>query len=295
MIFPFLYYDEPLFRPPSEAYSLILQATYGCSWNNCAFCEMYKSKNFSVRPESELFAEIEAVSKTGYKVKKVFIADGDALVLSSEKLLRILRKIKLELKPQRITAYASASNLRNKTIAELKEMNENGLYMVYLGIESGDDQVLKMINKGETFDSTKEALLKLKEAGIKVSAMILNGLGGKDLWEQHAVNSAKLVNETHPEFLSTLVLSYPYGEKHFASALKQQFTPLDVFGILNELKKFIFHTELNQTVFRSDHASNYLILKGFLSRDKDNFLQQIDSALNDETKSGLRPEWLRGL
>ncbi|MBN2681846.1 MAG: radical SAM protein [Bacteroidales bacterium] len=295
MFFNYLNYSEPLFRPPSEANSLILQITHGCSWNKCIFCEMYKSKKFSVKPEEELFAEIDAIFNSQYKVKKVFLADGDAMVLSYGRFINILKKINTNLKPVRITAYASAGNLRDKTIEELIDLRENGLQMVYMGIESGDNEVLNNVNKGETYESTADALHKLKKAGIKVSVMILTGLGGKEFWEQHAINSAKIVNETQPEFLSTLVLSYPFGEKHFIKGLNSKFTPLNVVELLLELKLFIQNTNLEQTVFRSDHASNYMVLKGFLGRDKEIFLKQIENAISDETKSGLRPEWLRGL
>ncbi|MFH2141478.1 MAG: radical SAM protein [Bacteroidota bacterium] len=287
-------YNEPLFRPPSEAYSLILQVTLGCSWNKCTFCEMYKTKDFRVRKEEEIIAEIEAVAKTGMDIRKIFLADGDAMVLSTSKLLRILNAIKERFpKVQRVSAYALPKNINNKSTEELKEIVEAGLKLVYVGVESGDEEVLKLVNKGETFNSTIDGLLKAKSAGLKSSVMILTGLGGKKFSEQHAINSAKILNATQPEFASTLVLSFPFGVKHFKKQFIGEYEELSVIELLKELKMFIEHTELESTVFRSDHASNYLILKGGLSRDKQKFLDQIDSALNDPRM--LRKEWMRGL
>jgi radical SAM superfamily enzyme YgiQ (UPF0313 family) len=178
---------------------------------------------------------------------------------------------------------------------ELKKIREAGLKLIYVGIESGDDEVLRMVNKGETAASTTEGLIKARGAGVKSSVMILNGLGGKNYSRQHAFNSAKVVNAVQPEYLSTLVLSYPHGLEHFEKRFRGDFYPCEIPDLLQELKVFIGHTRLEQTVFRSDHASNYLILKGMLGRDKERMLDEIDTALKDPGGSGLRPEWMRGL
>jgi len=186
-------YDEPIFRPPSEAYSLIIQVTHGCSWNKCAFCEMYTSKKFKVRSEEDVFKEIEKVSIYSKDIRKIFLADGNAMVLSTAKLLRLLNKLNDTFpKLNRISAYAIAKDLENKSVEELKELYDAGLKLLYVGIETGDDELLKLINKGETYDSTVRNLLKAKEAGIKSSVMIINGLGGKKYSEQHAIHSAGL-------------------------------------------------------------------------------------------------------
>ena len=289
-------YNEPLFRPPSEAYSLIFQVTLGCSWNKCAFCEMYSSKKFKVRKFEEVKSEIISVSKEYGDVKKVFLADGNAMVLSSIKLMEILSELNLNFpKLNRVSAYALPKDISSKTKEELIELKNAGLKLLYLGIESGDDEVLKMINKGETYNSTLDGLLKAREAGIKVSVMILNGLGGKKYSEQHAINSARLVNEVKPEFLSTLVLSYPYGEDHFIKKFNGDFIKMTKMDLIKEMKTLIENTELENTVFRSDHASNYLVLKGNLSRDKNEMLNRINQVLENPEYSGLREEWQRGL
>jgi len=289
-------YDEPLFRPPSEAYSLILQVSLGCAWNKCAFCEMYSSKQFRVRPEADVFAEIESLSPYSDQIRKIFLADGNAMVLSFDKLSRLLDKLNASFpKLNRVSAYALPRDIESKTEAELQILADKGLKLLYVGIESGDDELLQVINKGENFKSTSQALQKARQAGIKLSVMILNGLGGQKFSEQHAINSAKLVNEIQPEFLSTLVLSYPYGEEHFKQKFDDEFIPLNTIELIAEMKVFIETLKLNNTVFRSDHASNYLILKGNLSRDKKELLNRINGVLNDPANAKLRPEWMRGL
>lgn len=289
-------YNEPLFRPPSEAYSLIFQVTLGCSWNKCAFCEMYSSKKFKVRKFEEVKSEIKSVSNEYKDIRKVFLADGNAMVLSSVKLMEILSELNFNFqKLNRVSAYALPKDISSKTKEELIELKNAGLKLLYIGIESGDDEVLKMINKGETYNSTLDGLLKAREAGIKVSVMILNGLGGKKYSEQHAINSARLVNEVQPEFLSTLVLSYPYGEDHFIKKFNGDFIKMTKMDLIKEMKTLIENTELENTVFRSDHASNYLVLKGNLSRDKKEMLDKINLVLDNPDYADLRMEWQRGL
>ena len=289
-------YQEPLFRPPSEAYSLILQPTIGCSWNRCAFCEMYTTKKFQIRDIEEVKAEINSMKAHSDHVKKVFLADGNAMALPSEYLLELLGELNNAF-PRliRVSIYALPKDLLAKTHDELKAIREAGLKLIYVGIESGDDEVLQLVNKGETHATTVEGLLKAKKAGIKSSVMILSGLGGKKYSIQHAENSAKVVNAVQPEFLSTLVLSFPHGIDHYRKKFKGDFDPCEIPDLLQEMKIFLSNTELEQSIFRSDHASNYLILKGTLGREKKRMLQEIDAALENPGMAGLRPEWLRGL
>ena len=295
MYFP-LEYNEPVFRPPSEAYSLILQLTLGCSWNRCAFCEMYSSKKFKVRKEEEIIREIKEVASISTDIKKVFLADGNAMVLSTSKLLRIINEInKAFPRVTRISAYALPKDISSKTDDELKQLSDAGLKLLYVGIESGDDELLRLINKGETFNSSVDGLQKARKAGIKLSVMILNGLGGKNYSVQHAINSAKAINLIQPEFLSTLVLSFPYGEDHFKKRFKGNFKALTTLELIEEMKIFIENLELENSVFRSDHASNYLVLKGNLNRDKQKFLNNINTVLQSPDDASLRPEWTRGL
>lgn len=291
-----LNYDEPLFRPPSEAYSLIFQITLGCSWNKCAFCEMYSSKKFSIKADNLIEKEIIEASKLYPDTKKIFLADGNAMVLNSKKMLWILGLINKNFpKVRRISAYALPNDILSKTDKELKEISNSGLKLIYVGIESGDDELLKLVNKNETFDSTVRGILKAKNAGIKSSVMILNGLGGKKYSNQHAINSAKLLNKINPEYFSTLVLSFPYGEKHFEKRFKGNYQIMNVVELLQEMKILLEHTELDKSVFRSDHASNYLVLKGILSRDKDKLLNLINNAISEPNEARLRDEWQRGL
>lgn len=296
MFYNAIEYHEPLFRPPSEAYSFILQATFGCSWNECAFCEMYTSKKFKVKPFDEVKNDIEVAGNLNPGIKKVFLADGNVMVLSTKKLAVILQELNFRFPSlARISAYARPHDLENKTEEELKSLVRMGLKLIYVGIETGDDELLLRINKGDTYDSTKRNLLKARRAGLKISAMILTGLGGFNYSTQHALNSAKIVNEIQPEFLSTLVLSFPFGIDHYKSRFDGEFIPLDLQGLLKEQHRFISSTKLEKVVFRSDHASNYLVLKGILNRDKKVMLKKLEEAINMPSAAGLRQEWQRGL
>jgi radical SAM superfamily enzyme YgiQ (UPF0313 family) len=282
-------YDEPLFRPPSEARSLIIQVTLGCSWNNCAFCEMYTSKKFTVRNESDIFSEIDAFIPYAAQIKKIFLADGDPLVLSTFRLLRILEKLQKTFPNlRRISTYASPGNINNKTTIELKDLKNAGLTLLYVGIESGDNEVLKAIQKGETFASTVEGLNKAKAVGMDCSVMIINGVGGKEYTEQHAINSAKVLNATQPKYASTLVLTAHKGLEHYRHRFKGEFVELNSSELFKEMRLFMENLELNETIFRSDHASNSLVLKGILGRDKQKFLRQIDDAIRNPSGENVR-------
>ncbi len=296
MFYPHIAYDEPLFRPPSEAGSLIFQVTLGCSWNRCAFCEMYTSKSFRTKKEEDVFTEINAMQVYGTDIRKVFLADGNAFVLSFKRLSRILDRLNETFpKLRRISAYALPKDILSKTDEELRLLADKGLKLLYVGIETGDDELLQLINKGETYESTSQALIRARRAGIKLSVMILNGLGGRKYSEQHAINSARIVNEIQPEYLSTLVLSFPYGVAHFKKRFGGDFEELTKMELILEMGNFLSGLELESTVFRSDHASNYLVLKGILNHDKDKLLKRIAKVLEDPDHSKLRPEWLRGL
>jgi radical SAM superfamily enzyme YgiQ (UPF0313 family) len=291
-------YIEPIYRPPSEANSLILQVTNGCSWNHCSFCEMYTApqKKFKVVPFAETEKHIVSVSQQGQNIRRVFLADGDVMTLSIRRLKQILHAILKHLPSvQRVSAYCLPRNVSNKSIAELKELQQLGLSLVYVGCESGDDEVLKMVNKGETFLSSKQALTKIHEAGIDTSIMILNGLGGRNFSEQHALHSAQLMNEIQPKYLSTLVVSFPQGQARFEQGFNGAFKMLTQPELFSEMLVFLQTLALKKTIFRSDHASNYLILKGVLNQDKDKLLQQVEQAMNSPENAALRPEWQRGL
>lgn len=291
-------YIEPVFRPPSEAQSLILPVTDGCSWNRCTFCEMYTApqKAFRARSEDEVLETIRRCGeRLGTDVRRVFLADGDATVLPTPRLLAILDAIRAHLPGvHRISSYCLPRNLRKKPQADIDALAAAGLSMVYVGAESGDDPVLAAVNKGETFASTREALEKLGAAGISRSVMILNGLGGQAMSAQHAENSARLMNATQPEYVSTLVVSFPLGEARYRAAFPG-WEPLDQHGLFIEMERFIETLELRRTVFRSDHASNWLALKGTLGADKRRLLGELRQAIERPEAAPLRPAWARGL
>ncbi|MDH5729105.1 MAG: radical SAM protein [Gammaproteobacteria bacterium] len=291
-------YIQPLFRPPSEAGSLILQVTNGCSWNHCAFCEMYTApqKKFNIKKQSQIETEIQLLSETCADTRRIFLADGDAMVLSTRRLLHILSCLKKYFPNlNRVSAYCLPRNLRHKTQTELNELHDAGLQLAYIGAESGDDELLKLIDKGETFASIVSSVDKLNQAKFKTSVMLLNGLGGKTYSQQHAMNSACLINEIQPTYLATLVISFPLGEKRFVNHFPNGFQMLDQQGLFHEMEVLLQNTELHNTIFRSDHASNYLTLKGVLGRDKQKLIDKLQLAQNHPSQVHLRQEWQRGL
>jgi radical SAM superfamily enzyme YgiQ (UPF0313 family) len=293
-----LHYVEPVFRPPSEARSLILQVTNGCSWNRCTFCEMYTQpqKRFRLKPQAEIERELAGVAARGLGVRRVFLADGDAMTLSVRRLRDILQAIRRHLPGvERVSSYCLPRNLRRKSPAELAVLAELGLELYYVGCESGDDLVLERVCKGETFESSLAALRKIRAAGARSSVMILNGLGGTRYSEQHAVNSARLMNAAQPDFLSTLVVSFPLGTRRFQHGFRGEFEPLDQPGLFREMRLLLETLELENTVFRSDHASNYLVLRGTLNADRERLLAMVDAALEHPGTVPLREEWQRGL
>lgn len=288
-------YIEPVFRPPSEARSLILPVTNGCSWNQCTFCEMYTApqKKFHTRNIETIREELSRVAALNIPIRRIFLADGDAMTLSFRRLHEIMTVINHYFSHiERVSSYCLPRNIANKSIEELQELREMGLKLVYVGCESGDDLVLQKIHKSETYLTSEKALLKLGEAGIKRSVMILNGLGGMAYSHQHAINSARLMNGTQPEYLSVLVLNFPNGKQRLQQDFPEFVMP-DTMALLDEMSVFIESLNLNKTIFRSDHASNYVVLKGILNQDQDRLLAQIENAKrHPET---LRPEWARGL
>ncbi|MBI4755680.1 MAG: radical SAM protein [Betaproteobacteria bacterium] len=291
-------YVDPVFRPPSEAESLILPLTDGCSWNQCTFCEMYTApqKHFRARSEVEVLESIRRVGgQYGSDIRRVFLADGDALMLPTRRLMAALDAIRTHLPAvRRISSYCLPRNLRKKSVAELRQLHDAGLKLAYVGAESGDDTVLARVNKGETFDTTRDALDRLGEAGIGRSVMILNGLGGAAFSDAHAEASARLANLTQPEYLATLVVSFPMGEARLRAGFPD-WTPLSQHGLFAEMERFLAALELRRTIFRSDHASNWLVLKGTLGAEKERLLAQVRAAIEHPQNVRLRPAWTRGL
>lgn len=253
-----------------------------------------EQKKFRARDEAQVLEEIRLTGERMI-VQRVFLADGDALVMPTRRLLTVLTAIREHMPSvTRVSSYCLPRNLRKKSVDELKELSDAGLGMAYVGCESGDDEVLALVNKGETYASSLSALDKLGQAGIARSVMILNGLGGTVLSEQHADNSARLMSETQPEFLSTLVVSFPQGEARFRRGFAD-FQALNQQQLFVEVERLLQGLELRDTVFRSDHASNYLVLKGTLGADKQRLLAQVRQAIEAPQQAHLRQEWQRGL
>ncbi|MFX0169628.1 MAG: radical SAM protein [Candidatus Hodarchaeota archaeon] len=293
------YLEPPVFRPPSEAQSLILQATLGCSHNACTFCGSYRTKQFRVKPFNQFRAEIEALARIhGIRPKRIFLADGDAFVLSTAQLLEILNLLTQEFPGvERISIYASGTNIQQKSNDELAQIRQAGLRLIYIGLESGDDQVLTFVNKGISNHEHITACLRLKAAGFILSPIIILGLGGKAWSHQHATNTALTINAIDPPYLAALTLMLVPGTPLYAQAQRGDFEPLDPLEILQELRLLVEGlTDLSECVFRTNHASNYLPLRGVLSQDHKRLLASIDSVLKDpHAIRYLRPDYIRGL
>ena len=290
-----IHYDEPLFRPPSEAESLILQATIGCSYNKCTFCSMYKTKKYKAKSFDDISKEIDSLSAYT-ETRRVFIADGDALALDTALLLNIFKKLN-ETFPRlrRISLYGNTGNILQKRNSELFKLSESGLSIIYLGFESGSNKILSIINKGVSKNEHADTVNRAQNNGIDISATIITGLGGKEYWKEHIEQSAELVNRSTPKYLSTLTLMIdPDSRKKLTSSFESGFTPQDDTGILYEEKLLISLIDSKKRIiFRSNHASNILPLSGILPRDKEKLIKEIDTALNMGT--GIRPLWIRGL
>jgi len=290
-------YEEPVIRPPAEAASLILQATLGCSHNRCAFCFTYRDKAFRARPREELFAEIDWVGRAEPDLRRVFLGDGDALALSTDRLLEILERLHDRLpRLRRVALYASPRNFERKSVADLERLRDAGLTQVYVGFESGADEVLARIDKGVTHAEMVTLCRKPQEAGLKLSAMIVLGLGGPRLSHLHAEESALLIDEIRPRFTSALTLMLdPRGSDYAHRFGDPDWRLLGPGEMLEECRVLIAGIEETGIIFRADHASNYLSLKGTFQKSKQRLLDEIDAALADPEGRRLRPEYWRGL
>lgn len=281
-------------RPPSEAYSYILQTTYGCSHNACTFCATYKGVRYQHRPLEEIFEDIGMAGKAIPRTSRVFLADGDALERSTADLLAILGRLERAFpRLERVGIYANARNLLEKSPEELAELRESRLGIFYLGLESGDDDVLRKVKKGATSDEMVEAVLKGREAGMEASVIVLLGLGGESGSARHAECSAGVISRMQPEYISALTLMVIPGTSLHRRMLEGDFALIDSLGMLKELRVLVDGIDVPESVFRSNHASNYLSLRGVLSRDREGILAAIDGALANPEM--LRPEHMRGL
>lgn len=273
-------YEGIVYRPPSEARSLIVQVTIGCAHNTCTFCNMYKAKDFRVRSMEEIMEDLkEAHDSYGAYVQKVFLADGDALVLQTEKLLEILKAVR-ELFPNctRVASYGTAQDILRKSEEELKSLQKAGLGIVYVGAESGDDEILASICKGVTAEELKAAGQKLKRCGIQTSVTLISGLGGRSKVEEHARSCAELISAMNPEYASFLTLRLYEGTPMYDDVLTGRFERITADEIVDEMKIFLEHVDSPGTVFRTNHASNYVVLAGNLNEDIPSMLAQLDEA-----------------
>ena len=286
-------YEGRVFRPPSEAYSLIVQVTIGCSHNKCTFCDMYTEKRFRVRKLEDVKADFDEARRMYRRVDRIFLADGDALMCRPEHMAEILRYIK-KLFPEceRVTSYGSPASILCKKQEDLNLLHELGLEMIYLGLESGSDEVLRRVNKGETADEIVRAGLMVKEAGMKLSVTCIAGLGSLELSEEHAVKTAEALSRMKPEYIGLLTLMVEPGTPLEKWVREGSFTVLGPEDILRETELLLQHIDSEGSVFRMNHASNYLTLKGTLNQDRDAMLERVRKGLEGY---GLRPEYLRAL
>ena len=287
-------YVYPLYRPPSEANSLIFQITLGCSFNKCSFCNMYRTKEYSERPLEEIKKEIEMMSQLQPEVTRIFLADGDALNVATENIIKILNCIKGNFKNlERISCYSMPKNLLQKTDKELISLKQAGLDMVYLGIESGNDIILKKVTKGATSEMIINSCKKAKKNGFILSCMIILGLGGKKYSNYHANDTSNIINQIEPNYLGALTLYMePNIEKEFYSKFSEPFQPLEDSEILDEMETLIANTDVKEPViFRANHASNVYSIGGTLPQDKYKILEKIKYL--KEHPEILKPKVLR--
>ena len=286
-------YQGSVYRPPSEARSLIVQVTYGCSHNTCAFCSMYKAKRFALRPMEEILEDFQMARRQYSRVGRIFLADGDALIRPAEELERILDEIaSLFPECERVTCYASPGSIQKRTPEELRRLRDKNLTMVYMGLESGCDTVLLQMRKGHTAAEIVAAGQKVRQAGMALSVTAISGLGGQELWKEHALDTAAAFSALRPDYIGLLTLMVEPGTPLEKWVREGSFTVLGPEDILRETELLLQHIDSEGSVFRMNHASNYLTLKGTLNQDRDAMLERVRKGLEGY---GLRPEYLRAL
>ncbi len=287
-------YEGRLYRPPSEADSYILQATIGCSWNHCTYCDMYREKQFRVRPLADTLEDLDAaVAVAGDRIEKVFVADGDALVMDTDHWLAILAHVRARLPHvRRVSCYAMARNVAGKTDPELRALREAGLGLLYIGPESGDDITLKRVAKGDTFANHVEASRRARAAGIEISVIVLLGIA-MERSREHAEATARLITEMDPSYVGALTVTVVQGTPLATLHARGRFEVPAPPALLGELRTIVDLARPTDALFRTNHASNYLPLGGRLPLDRARIVQTIDDAL--EGRIRLRPERSRGL
>ena len=289
-----MHYEGNCIRPPSEAYSILLQVTVGCSHNKCTFCGTYKDKRFRIKEDRIILSDILFASKYMKRQDRVFLMDGDALIIPQKRLMWILNRVR-EYLPwvRRVGAYANAKSIKMKTMEELTQLRENGLGILYLGVETGDAHLLKEIRKGTSAENLISMGRKVRKAGIKLSVTVLLGIAGRERSLEHARATGELLSAMDPNYVGALTVMLIPGTPLHEDFTSGKFELPDERGLLMELREMIAHTNLSRGLFFSNHASNYLPVKARLPKGKQQALDQIDGALRGEI--GLRPEWMRAL
>ena len=287
-----MHYEGNCIRPPPEAYSILLQVTLGCSHNKCTFCGTYRDKPFRIKDDDIILSDILFASKHMKRQDRVFLMDGDALIIPQKRLMWILGKIKEHLPwVKRVGTYANTKSIRMKSPQELVELRKNGLDKIYLGVETGDDEVRKKINKGSSAQQCLEMGKKVKDAGLELIVMVLLGVAGKLKSLDHARATGKLLSDMDPSYVAALTVILIPGTPLWEDYERGDFELPDERGLLIEMKEMIAHTNLSSGIFASNHASNYLSVKVHLPEGKQEVLDLIDAALRGEI--GLKPEWMR--
>ena len=286
-------YEGRVFRPPSEAYSLIVQVTVGCSHNKCTFCDMYKEKRFHLRKLEDVLEDFNIARRQYRYIERVFLADGDALIRKTEDLAVILKHIrKIIPECRRVTSYGSPKSILTKSPEDLALLHSLGLEMIYLGLESGNEQVLKHINKGVTVEDIVRAGQMVKDAGMKLSVTAISGLGGTEMWKEHAIDTAKAFSRMKPDYIGLLTLMFEGDVPLRRECEEGKFHLLTAPQVAKETLLMLEHIDSEGSVFRSTHASNYLTLKGTLNRDREAMCEQIRTALE---RGGYKKEYFRAL
>lgn len=286
-------YEGRIFRPPSEARSLIVQATIGCSHNRCTFCSMYKEKRFRMRKVDDVCADLSEMAQLYPAIRRIFLADGDALIMPTKSLETILSHIRDNFSEcERVAVYGSPKSILIKSKEELESLRELGLGIVYLGLESGSAKILEHVNKGETPEQIVEAGLRVKSAGIPLSVTAINGLGGTDMWEEHAIETAKAFTAMKPDYVGLLTLMLEGDMPLIDEVTSGEFKLLNPRQVAEETLLMLENIDCEGSVFRSNHASNYVSLSGTLNRDKDMMIGKLKRALE---MGAYKKEYMRGL
>lgn len=289
-----MHYEGNIIRPPSEANSILLQVTVGCSRNKCTFCGSYQGERFKIKPDAVITADVDFASRHCRRQRRLFLCDGDALIIPQKRLLNLLQGIQAKLPwVTRVGAYANAKSLAMKSLDELKSLKERGLGILYMGLETGDDTTLKAINKGAGAQTMIEMGRKAKEAGFKLSVTVLLGIAGRKRSQIHAQATGKVLSAMDPDYIGALSLMLIPGTPLYNDYRSGKFPLLEAHEMLAELRTLFDHTHLSKGLFHANHASNYLPIKARLPKDREAVLNLIDRALAGQVD--LKPEWMRAL